>query len=271
MAKFAITKGLRYWDGLFHNPIEEEHKISLCTSCMGRGEDVKMTLIQNMKDNEDYPNVEFVLLNYGSRDDLNGWVRRSRYLRKQIDKGKLLYLRTKEPKFFNFTHSRNITFRAASGTVVSNVDADNYTKQGFATFLNKCANECPEKMLVRKIHNIHGRVAFFKREFVDILGGYDENMSGYGHEERDLTSRALALDFLFMHFGSDFFKRNFFDRLSGNRTDTSCLEVKNIRTTENYNRRLSIQNISRGILRANQGRHWGKARLTVNFEREVVI
>ena len=49
-------------------------KISFCTACMGRAHHLKRTVPKNLRDNSDYPQVEFVLLNYGSPDDMHEWV-----------------------------------------------------------------------------------------------------------------------------------------------------------------------------------------------------
>ena len=64
---------------------KKERKISICTNCMGRTYDLKRTYLKNIADNLDYPNVEFVLLNYNSKDDMDEWVKR--YLSVFIEDG----------------------------------------------------------------------------------------------------------------------------------------------------------------------------------------
>ena len=75
-----------------HNPGYPQktlHKISICTNCMGRAENIKETYEQNIKDCSYYPNIEFVLLNYNSQDDLSEYVKK--YLSKYIRLGFLNY------------------------------------------------------------------------------------------------------------------------------------------------------------------------------------
>src|SRR5258705_6698654 len=101
-------------------------RISLCTVCMGRTNDLRQTLIKNIQDNEDYPNVEFVILNYNSSDDMHQFML-SKAITPYYKNGRLKYLITREPKFYHASHSRNIAFRNSSGAIVMNVDADNFT------------------------------------------------------------------------------------------------------------------------------------------------
>ncbi|MFD2148711.1 glycosyltransferase family 2 protein [Mucilaginibacter antarcticus] len=71
-------------------------KISFCTTCMNRLSHLKQTLKRNILDNEDYPNLEFILLDYNSTDGLKEYVRSE--LHTFITSKKLVYYRTEEPK-----------------------------------------------------------------------------------------------------------------------------------------------------------------------------
>ena len=77
------------WDGHFTRPVTRQFTISFCTTCMGRIHDLAQTLPQNMADNADYPALEFVLLDYNSRDGLEPWVREQ--LLPHIESGRLVY------------------------------------------------------------------------------------------------------------------------------------------------------------------------------------
>ena len=50
-------------------------KISFCTVCMNRLQYLMQTLPVNIAGNIDYPNLEFVVLNYNSKDDMENWIR----------------------------------------------------------------------------------------------------------------------------------------------------------------------------------------------------
>ncbi|KKL80749.1 hypothetical protein LCGC14_2001600, partial [marine sediment metagenome] len=62
------------WDGKFTSNIRKIYKISFCTTCMGRLYNLKETLPKNIEANGEYPNVEFVILDYNSSDGLGDWV-----------------------------------------------------------------------------------------------------------------------------------------------------------------------------------------------------
>ena len=49
-------------------------KVAFFTTCMNRLHHLKKTLPQNIKDNQDYEDCVFVVLNYNSRDGLHEWM-----------------------------------------------------------------------------------------------------------------------------------------------------------------------------------------------------
>ena len=59
------------------------------------------------------------------------------------------------------------------------------------------ANDCPKKVIFAKGKRaMHGRIGFYRKEFVDLLGGYDETLQGYGHDDHDLVQRAWKQGFV---------------------------------------------------------------------------
>ena len=254
------------WDGKFTRPVSQHHTISLCTTCMDRMHDLTQTLPKNIADNADYPNVEFVLLDYNSSDGLGEWVAAN--MMEHIESGKLVFARTEEPKWFHMAHSRNVAFKVASGEIVCNVDADNWTSPGFATYLNRLANECPERAAFTKGRQLlRGRIGFYKSEWTDLLGGYDESLHGYGHDDEDLVDRAVLQGFRLMAFGGQFVLRINTEKTA----KVENMKVKDWRATERKNRLISAQNIESGIFKSNPGRKWGSARVTKNFKEEIEL
>ena len=114
-----------FWDGTFTRDVAKNYSISICTDCMNRLSDIQHTLPANIEAEQSYPDLEFVLLDYNSSDGLGDWVRSE--MMGHIESGRLVYYRTEEPQFFNFSHSRNVAMRLATGEIINNVDADNYT------------------------------------------------------------------------------------------------------------------------------------------------
>ena len=261
------------WDGKFTKNIRKIYKISFCTTCMDRLYNLKETLPKNIKDNREYPYLEFVVLDYNSQDGLGQWMKDN--MMEYIKSGRLSYYRTEEPKYFSMAHSRNIAFKVATGEIVNNLDADNYTidasgKQPIDPlpfYLNRMANERPRKTIFAKgKKGMHGRVGFFKDEFIEELGGYDEGLLGYGHDDHDIVQRAWALNYSMYWWGGKYFSRI----KTGGKEKNKNME-RPWKETENKNKYKSARNIEAGIYKANQGKHWGKAKLIKNFCEEMEV
>lgn len=168
-------------------------KISFCTVCRNRLHHLKKTLPQNIADNKDYDEVEFIVLDYNSSDELEEFIETN--MQEHIISGKLIYYKTTQPSFFHRSHSRNLSFKLATGDIVCNIDADNYTGKSFAAFINQsfeenseiCLNTTePEQGLVNK--DVLGRICVLKKDFLAIRG-FDESMHNYGYEDFDLVNR----------------------------------------------------------------------------------
>lgn len=244
------------WDKWNHTeqPLPQKvsvfNKISFCTTCHNRAKDLRKTLVQNIRDNLDYPNLEFVVLNYNSGDDLHKLMQLSD-LRFPIKLSKVKYFITRQPQSYNFPHSKNVAFRAASGKIVVNIDADAYTGKGFASFINAASQLCPTKAFFSRGEiNLQGRVGMYKTDF-EALGGYNEEFTGYGFDEYDLMMRAMSSGFKLMGWEC---QGHFNNRIP---TPESALP-KDWRETLRNNRLTSICNVNSRLLVANKGKSWGQ-------------
>lgn len=161
---------------------------------MNRLHHLKETLPKNIQDNLAYENVEFVLLNYNSKDDMDEWVKNE--MSEYIEFGLLQYYKTTEPQSFHMSHSKNVVARCATGDIICNIDADNFTGKGFANYVNQkfCENE--NIFLTTDAYNAsrdcYGRICVKKDDFYKSCG-YDENMKSYGYEDNDLKNRLQLL------------------------------------------------------------------------------
>jgi len=263
----------KFWDGKFHKKIAKNYVISFCTTCMGRLYNLKDTLPRNIEENKAYPNVEFVILDYNSKDDLWQWM--SKHMMDHILSGRVSYYRTTEPKYFSMAHSRNIAFKVAKGDIVNNLDADNFTtcpeyykvKECLASYITSLANETPNKVIFAKgKKKMHGRIGFYKEEFINLLGGYDENLLGYGHDDHDLVQRAWKLDFAMSWWGGQYYSR-----IPTSRAEKDRNMERHWKETENENKVKSAANIAAKQFKANEGTHWGKATLIKNFHEIVEV
>jgi hypothetical protein len=174
------------------------YKISFCIVCMNRLYQLKQTLPKNLNDNIGYDNLEFVLLDYNSQDDMQDWVYRN--YKNEISVGRMVYYRTPDPIKFCHSHSKNLAFKLATGDIVCNINADNYTGLGFATFVNDCFKKndaiiltCDDFYKTKKNYtpprDVAGKVCVKKQDFLKI-GGFDERMKDYGFEDCDFVNRA---------------------------------------------------------------------------------
>jgi hypothetical protein len=194
---------------------------------------------------------------------------------KYIENGVVAYYRTTEPKYFSMAHSRNIAFKVATGDIVNNLDADNFTRnsnkekpvESWAYYLNRIANESPEKIIFAKgKRSMHGRIGFYRNEFIDLLGGYDESLLGYGHDDHDLVCRAWSLGFTMYWWGGQYCYR-----IQTSRREKNSNMERPWKVTEEENKKKSAENLAAGKYKANENIHWGKATLIKNFKEEVIV
>jgi len=273
LPKLDIEKKL--WDGEFKyfdwraNPLSDSdrefkrYKISICTTCMDRLKDLKITLPENIQNNLRKTNVEFVVLDYNStKDDIGAWIKSE--MMEYIERGTLVYCRTEDPKHYSMTKSRNLAFKCASGDIVCNVDADSFTNKGFAWYTNRLANEMPERAIFAKGRRmLRGRLGFWRKEFIDNLGGYDETIDDYGHDDWDLMDRAWALGFTLMWFGGRYFAKT-----SSRKHGTENMYNPRWKETEARNKVISTKSLLAGKFKSNEGVDWGRAHIVKNFKEE---
>jgi len=239
---------------------------------MNRLEDLQITLPFNIKANYGYSNLEFVLLDYSSSDGLGKWIKRR--MMKHIENGKLIYYRLEGKKYYDMSPARNIVFKLATGDIVNNLDADNFTSDGtpmivsWAEWLNNKVNKYPYKTIFLKTKQlgiIHGRVGLHKKAFIELLGGYDEDLEGYGYDDQSLVERAIALGFNLCPWGGGYFYR----------IETREKKDDNLRRhwkeTRGENRALTKEKIARGEYKVNIGKEWGKATVIKNFKEEISV
>jgi MoaA/NifB/PqqE/SkfB family radical SAM enzyme len=177
-------------------PAGSTRKLSFFTVCMGRLHHLKATLPRNIAWNADHSDVEFVLLDYTSPDDMASWVQAE--LGEHLRSGRLVYYRYDDAQFFSYSHSRNLAARLCSGDIVCNVDADNLTGPGYARYVDEqmkdndllvgCNVENGAFTTIPNDFGFTGRMAVRRRLFLD-TGGYDEDMVAWGYEDLDLYNR----------------------------------------------------------------------------------
>lgn len=247
--------------------VKIHRKITISTTCMGRTYDLKRTLIKNIMDNADYPNVEFLVLNYNSKDDLDDWMKR--YVSPWIEDGIVSYYKTTDPEFYEMGHSRNLCYKLASGDIVNNVDADNFTGVGFASHINKLAELQPKNGVFAKgKRSMHGRLGLYREECL-ALGGYDEDLTGYGYDDHWLLTRAMQTGKKLMWWGSQ--AHGFSERIKTPRNVVgNNMREKSWRKTEDANKAIATEKFHKKQWVINKDRHWGAANVTKNFDSKII-
>lgn len=244
---------------------------------MNRLDHLRETLPANLAANSDYADLEFVLLNYNSTDEMEEWVMDT--FSHEIKSGRVVYVRENTARFFKPAHSRNVCARMASGEVICNVDADNFTGQGFASFLTaEFSDPTPAIANTYDLYEYkelctHGRIAIRRWHFYK-MGGYDENQVGWGGEDGDLNRRCLAAGFrrivippMYLQY-IDHDERVRLQLIDlGNADDLT----KAKETTNRANWMRSSDRVRNKMFVANVGRVWGKAVVKRNYSDEIKL
>lgn len=186
---------------------EKSLRISFCTTCKNRGHHLAETLPKNLEATKDYPNAEFVILDYGDDNGIEGKTIKEWLIEKfpeEIASGRIRYART-EQEHFKMAHAKNMAHRLGTGDVLVNLDADNVMGAGFAEQSNTILLKHPKSILRfttlqrisltlqgRPSRGTGGRIAI-PTEFFYKINGYDEaERNSWGDDDKDLIGRGIA-------------------------------------------------------------------------------
>jgi hypothetical protein len=194
----------------------ENYSISFCIVCMNRLHQLKETLLQNIRDNNDYDRLQYIILDYNSQDGMEEWIKEN--MNQYISNGTMIYYKTFDPHSFNHSHSKNLAFKLANNDIVCNINADHYTGKGFAHYINDSFTR-DENIVLTPIDfyrtktgyyppkDVFGRVCV-KKDHFRLIKGFDERMTRYGFEDWDFINRlelinvkrVLIDDFTYLQF-----------------------------------------------------------------------
>jgi hypothetical protein len=189
---FIPSRDQKLPDEMFESHIPKL-KISYCTTCMGRLKHLKETYLKNINDNLNYNSIEFVLVNFNSKDGLHEWAKDT--LSSFISDGIVNYFYTKDPEHFHMSKAKNLAHRLATGDILVNLDADNFLGKNHALYLNYLYHiDKSGKKVFRftkpdmRYYDTSGKIALRKSEF-KAVGGYREDLLPYGEEDLDLLHK----------------------------------------------------------------------------------
>jgi hypothetical protein len=115
---------------------------------------------------------------------------------------------------------------------------------------------------------LHGRLGFYKDEFIKELVVFDEDLglTGYGHEDKDLMYRAYGLGYKLMWYGSKHYQG-----IDSRKHQVTNFRNKDWRFTEKRNKVMSYFNLYYNRFNPNRYSDWGKATVIKNFKEEIVL
>lgn len=169
------------------------NKVSICTVCMNRIAHLKETLPVNIKENMHYPAVEFVLLDYNSKDSMEEWVKQN--LNEYLEAGILKYYKTYEPEYFCISHSKNMAVKLATADIICLIDADNYAGIDYVGWVNSIFNRTSDRVIITTLrkdsipYRDQGGKICIRKEHFTALHGFDEDLRSYGVDDVDLVNR----------------------------------------------------------------------------------
>ena len=173
--------------------------VSFCITCKDRLIHLRETLPRNLAWHADDPDVEFVIVNYNSGDELGRWIRET--CGPELASGRVTHFLNPEPVLFRASHAKNQAFRLARGSILCNLDADNFTGPGFAGYVRRQLLSLDflsggvienDRIVATNVRGVEGRNVV-PREIFWTLGGFDEDFSSWGYEDSNLSERMMAL------------------------------------------------------------------------------
>ena len=144
-------------------------KVSYCSTCKGRLDQLKRTLMPNLSSLSDI-DAEWIIVDYGCPDKTKEAQEELPSIKEYLTSGKLkVYSFTKDIPF-NMSLSKNLSHSLASGEIVFNLDIDNYIGDSFPQISEISVKE----FISNPISNgIAGRIGMHRSVF-NKLGGYDD-------------------------------------------------------------------------------------------------
>jgi len=131
------------------------------------------------------PNAEFILLDYGSSESIENWVKEE--FSEYFDRFK--FYRTEDPQYWVAAHAKNIAHKQATGDILCNLDCDITIPEKFCEFIEENFSKNPNIVLAFKSEDFNGNMGcagmiIARKEHFYSVNGYDENINlGWGYDD----------------------------------------------------------------------------------------
>lgn len=229
---------------------------------MNRLHHLRETYPVNLERSKTYKDVEFVLLDYGSTDSIEGWVASD--LKEHLDSGMLKFYRTEDPKYWVAAHAKNIAHKRATGDILCNLDCDVFLPEGFCEYIAECFSRNRNTVMAFKSedgqgHNGCAGLVTATREDFYSVNGYDESINlGWGYDDMNYQFRTR------MQNGLELFTPPPIISCipHSNEVRTANCQLKDINETMAISRHICEEAAISKDYVANQGVPWGEAKIS---------
>jgi len=215
-------------------------ELSFCITCMNRLDQIALTLLTNLKNNNN-KNVEFILVDFNSSDGLKEYILENNDFKKYLDTKQLKYYFTNKLKYWHASIAKNTAHNFATGKIVVNLDCDNYIGENGGNFIIDIFKENNYNIIFSQSKNIYGsgtfgRISLLKVHFIN-LGGYDESFYPMGYQDTDLINRAIKYNLKLIHI----------DKNNKAIKNTKQESIKNCNTNISYNKMEMLNRLKSSI------------------------
>ncbi len=232
-------------------------KIAFCTTCMNRLYQLKGVFDANVEVIRRDVHVEWVILNFGSDDDLDAFIEPRLAQLPQ----RFVYAKTVSRSNWHASIAKNIAHRVPAADCLFNLDCDNFIGSSYEDIRRYWAYGFRVFHCWSGVYRdgTCGRIGIERSLFRD-LGGYDESMAPMGFQDRDLIYRASRAGFPVAHIPAigEVAIRN--DKAEGIRY---CESSSDWCDMDRSNMALSRYNVVNNRVVSNCGYSWGEAMIEV--------
>ena len=245
-------------------------RISFCTTCMDRLFHLEQTYLRNIENASSYPDAEFVLLDYGSRDGLEDWARNN--LSEHISSGRVSFYRTDDPKTWVAAHAKNIAHRIATGDILCNLDSDILIPKMFCEYIGSVFSRKPEIIMAFDSEDPYGNngcagMVIARKEHFYSVNGYDEKIrSGWGCDDMNFQFRCRMRNSLELFVPP---KVCLCIPHSNEVRTANCID-RDIEKTRAHSMKITERCAAERDYVANMSAPWGSGRVFKNFSAEPI-
>lgn len=234
---------------------------------MGRLFHLRQTYPRNL---DSCPDSEFILLDYGSDDGLESWVREE--LSVHLESGRLKFFRTNEPVRYHSSHAKNVAHKLALGDILCNLDSDILIPKGFSGYVRSVFESKPSSIIAFESDDPYGNqgcagIVIAKKDHFYSVNGYDEDIrDGWGYDDMNFQFRCRMQNSLELFVPP----KICLCIPHSNEVRTMNFPDKDISRTMKASMDLCEHVALKRDYVANKGRHWGRCSVFKNFSPDPI-